>query len=85
MNLSDVKKTKKASRFKLVQLGESGSGKTHRMLTAIEFGKMFVFDLDGKLQDYAESGILKDEDLANIDFFPPFTVIEMFEKLNSLL
>lgn len=83
MNLLDVKKTKKASRFKLVQIGESGSGKTHRMLTATQFGKMFVFDMDGKLENYAQAGNMTDAQLANIDFCQPKTSSEVMAKLKE--
>ena len=68
MNLLQVRKQNKAKRLKLVQLGESGSGKTHRALTATDFGPMYIFDCDGKLENYANSGLLTDNQLSLIEF-----------------
>lgn len=36
-------------KFELLQTGHTGHGKTRRMLSATRFGKLFVFDFDGKL------------------------------------
>lgn len=43
--------TKKSTRFRLLQISESGHGKTHRTVTATQFGKLLIFDTDNKLTD----------------------------------
>lgn len=48
------------TRFKLLQIGESGSGKTTRALSATRFGKVAVFDFDGKLREL-RSRVPKDQ------------------------
>lgn len=50
MKLSDTEKTKN---FKLLQVGESGAGKTHRALTATVFGPVFFIDTDDKVRGFA--------------------------------
>jgi hypothetical protein len=83
MNLLDVKKAKREKQLKIVQIGESGSGKTHRTLTAIDFGPMFFFDCDKKLANYASSGKLTDAQLENIDYICPNTTAEIVNKLQE--
>lgn len=84
-NLLEVKKTKKGSRFKLVQIGESGSGKTHRMLTASQFGPMYIFDVDGKIENYAQSGLLTDEQLGAVEFDLYSNTSQIVTKLKQFL
>lgn len=42
------------SKFTLIQVGDTGSGKTHRALTATQFGPVYLIDMDQK-----GSGIVK--------------------------
>ena len=84
MNLLDVKKTVKEKQLKIVQIGESGSGKTHRALSAIDFGPMFFFDCDNKLSNYASSEKLTEEQLSKIDFITPQSTSEIITKLDEL-
>lgn len=46
MKLSDLK----LSRFALLQTAQSGHGKTTRTLSAVRFGKVYIFDFDDKLR-----------------------------------
>lgn len=53
-------------KFDLLQVGDTGSGKTTRTLDAVRFGKLYVFDFDGKI-----GGAVRDKikDLAGkVDF-----------------
>lgn len=56
---------KKANRFRLMQLGLSGKGKTTRALTALKFGPMRIYDFDGKMADHVQ--ILSDEEKKKLD------------------
>lgn len=47
--LSDLK----LSRFALLQTAQSGHGKTTRTLSAVRFGKVYIFDFDDKLRGAA--------------------------------
>jgi AAA domain-containing protein len=47
-------------KFELLQTAHTGHGKTRRTLTATRFGKLFVFDFDGKLE--AAMRTMKPED-----------------------
>jgi hypothetical protein len=68
MKLSDLK----LHRFTLLQTAQSGHGKTTRTLTATRFGKLYIFDLDGKAQGAARNlpiAMKIDSDLVEVDSF----------------
>lgn len=63
MKISEVK-TQKG--FKLLQLSESGSGKSTRALDAIRFGKVCVIDIDNKLKELVDANADRFND-TNVD------------------
>lgn len=84
MNLLDVKKATVEKQLKIVQIGESGSGKTHRALSALQYGPMFFFDCDNKLANYASSGKLTDQQLEQVDFMVPKSTSEILNQIAIL-
>lgn len=84
INLLDIKKGPQDRQLKIVQLGESGSGKTFRALTALDFGPMLFIDCDNKIKNYASSGKLTEAQLKNIDFIVPKTPADIVSKLAEL-
>lgn len=69
-------------RFKLLQIAESGHGKTTRSLSATEFGKVYFFDLDEKLVATADN--LPDEQKSLIDYDAFKSYDQVIAKLNEL-
>lgn len=65
--------------FKLLQIGESGAGKTHRSLTAAAFGPVYVIDLDRKLEGYVDK--LPNDTKAKILYDTPDTAAETLDCL----
>lgn len=63
MKLSEIQQQKG---FKLLQLAESGHGKSTRALDALRFGKVCVIDIDKKLKELCEANVQKYKD-ADID------------------
>lgn len=58
----------KSKGLRLMQLGESGSGKSHRAADATRWGRVYFFDFDGKIDNLTRSGVLKPEQLALIEY-----------------
>lgn len=77
MKLSDAKAL---SRFTLLQVSESGHGKTTRALSATRFGSVKLIDLDGKLT--AMRSRIPAEQQALIDFDVPKTYDELVALLD---
>jgi hypothetical protein len=48
-----LSQTQNNTKFKLLQVGESGNGKTTRALTAAQYGPVFFYDFDDKLTQLA--------------------------------
>src|SRR5580765_2112284 len=88
MKLSELKNKK----LTLLQTGQSGHGKTSRTLTASRFGRMYIFDFDGKIQGAVrklpnsyEASMPKDwQDLIDIDSFQENTFEDALKKLKEL-
>jgi len=75
-NLNNIDNIKK---FKLLQLGESGVGKTTRALSATRFGRVFLFDFDDKLSQLAPK--IPEEQRKLIDF----ETFDTFDQANNRL
>lgn len=82
MKINNLSDTEVAKGFKLLQIGESGDGKTHRALTATMFGPLFVIDLDNKLKGYVKKLPLPQRQL--IDYVVCQTAQEVNDTINSL-
>ena len=88
MKLSELKNKK----LTLLQTGQSGHGKTSRTLTATRFGKVYIFDFDGKIQGavrklpaaYESTMPTNWTDLIEIDNFQEKTFDEALKKLKEL-
>jgi hypothetical protein len=73
--LKDIKEDK---RFRLMQLGLSGKGKTTRALTAVQFGPVAVMDFDGKFAEMKR--VIPAEQQDKIMFEKPASCAE-YEKM----
>lgn len=76
MKLSD---SKLPTKFNLLQVGEPGSGKTTRALTATQFGPLLVIDADGKLVELRDR--LNPEIVAKTDV----ELVTAFEQVEALV
>lgn len=54
--------------LRLMQLGESGSGKSRRAADATRWGKVYYFDFDGKIGNLVRSGFLTEEQSSLIEY-----------------
>lgn len=79
MKLSDAKKT---TAFKLLQIAESGHGKTTRALSATRFGGVLVIDCDNKLTGMRTRVSAKDQEL--IEFEVPKTYDDIISVLDAV-
>jgi len=77
-----LSETKNQTRFKLLQVSESGHGKTTRALTATAFGQILVIDLDEKLA--AMKGRISPEIQEKVDIETPKSIQELEKLVDSL-
>lgn len=82
MPLTDV--LGKFNKFQLLQVGESGHGKTTRMFSASRFGRLYVFDFDGKIQGAARNLSVADKSLIFTDNFKEHPVSVAFKRLDEI-
>ena len=83
----------KKTRFTLMQTAQSGHGKTSRALTATRFGKVFIFDFDGKATGAARKlpeALAKDvpanwQELVELETFRDKPVDQAVSKLKEFI
>lgn len=67
MKLQEAQKVKK---FKLLQVGNTGVGKTTRTVDATRFGPLKIFDFDGKLVDISLNFTDEQKQLIDVEITP---------------
>jgi hypothetical protein len=71
-------------KFNLMQVGLSGSGKTTRMLDAVRFGPLYVFDFDGKVGAAIRGEEAKYKDLGFYDDYKKLGIPAAMQKLAAI-
>jgi hypothetical protein len=75
---------KNLAKFELLQVGDTGHGKTTRALSATRFGPMYVFDFDGKIQGAARELPKETQDLIRADNYRDKDFDFAYSKLKEL-
>jgi hypothetical protein len=75
---------KELVKFDLLQVGETGAGKTWRTLDAVRFGPLYVFDFDGKIAGAVRENLPKYEGKVFYDNFNAKTFDEAYARLKAI-